>query len=279
MGQGAPRGLLGVADLVVPWLYYAGMESSAQQATLGKLAVGMKVTDLTGRRISFLRATGRYFAKLISALTLCIGYAMVAFTARRQALHDKIAETLVVRRSLSQEQIATAGLAPAVSRFMTAVAIIGVLFFGPFGVGVLAAIAIPAYQDYTIRAQVTQGLVAASSYKVAVAEAATQGQPLGALTTERLNIPESTATPYVESIKVMSGIIVVTYGKSAHETIAGRTLLLIPGTRAEGQELIWVCGHHAAPPGITLPRRDLDLSSYTTVPDRNLPLACRAGAP
>ena len=61
------------------------------------MALGMKVTDLAGNRISFLRATGRYFAKIISALILFIGFIMVAFTEKKQGLHDMIAGTLVVR--------------------------------------------------------------------------------------------------------------------------------------------------------------------------------------
>jgi uncharacterized RDD family membrane protein YckC len=74
------------------------MESSAWQGTLGKKALGLTVTDLEGRRISFGRATGRYFAKIISTLILCIGYMMAGFTERKQALHDMIAGTLVLRK-------------------------------------------------------------------------------------------------------------------------------------------------------------------------------------
>lgn len=81
------------------WLYYALLESSASQATLGKQAMGIKVTDLNGNRISFARATGRYFAKILSALILCIGFIMVAFTAKKQGLHDLLAGTLVEKSS------------------------------------------------------------------------------------------------------------------------------------------------------------------------------------
>ncbi len=84
-------------SLVTNWLYYALMESSKFQATVGKLAVGLVVTDLEGNRISFLRATGRYFAKILSAMIMLIGYIMVAFTARKQGLHDMLASTLVYK--------------------------------------------------------------------------------------------------------------------------------------------------------------------------------------
>jgi uncharacterized RDD family membrane protein YckC len=79
------------------WLYQAIMESSRLQATLGKLAVGARVTDLKGRRISFARATGRHFAQILSGIILLIGYIMIAFSSRKQGLHDHIAGTLVYK--------------------------------------------------------------------------------------------------------------------------------------------------------------------------------------
>jgi uncharacterized RDD family membrane protein YckC len=85
-----------VIGLAIGWLYEAFLESSVRQATLGKMMLGLKVTDLAGNRISFERATGRYFAKWISGLTLLIGYIMAGFTARKQALHDMLAGTLVL---------------------------------------------------------------------------------------------------------------------------------------------------------------------------------------
>jgi uncharacterized RDD family membrane protein YckC len=83
---------------IVSWLYFAFMESSARQATFGKSLLNMQVTDEQGQRISFLRATGRHFAKILSAIILLIGFIMVAFDSRKQGLHDKLASTLVVQR-------------------------------------------------------------------------------------------------------------------------------------------------------------------------------------
>jgi uncharacterized RDD family membrane protein YckC len=80
------------------WLYHALMESSTNQGTLGKMALGLRVTDLDGRRISFARATGRYFAKIVSYMTLMIGFIMAAFTSKKQALHDFMAGTLVLSK-------------------------------------------------------------------------------------------------------------------------------------------------------------------------------------
>jgi len=84
--------------LVGCWLYWALMESSDMQATLGKMALGIVVTDLEGRRISFGKATGRHFGKIISTLILFVGFIMVSCTAKKQALHDMMAECLVVKR-------------------------------------------------------------------------------------------------------------------------------------------------------------------------------------
>lgn len=87
----------GIIIFVLDWIYFAYQESSAAQATIGKRAMGIKVTDLQGNRISFLRATGRYFAKIVSGIIIFIGYVMAAFTAKKQALHDMLAGTLVVK--------------------------------------------------------------------------------------------------------------------------------------------------------------------------------------
>lgn len=85
-----------VVGTIIGWLYFAGMESSSKQATLGKIALGIKVTDVAGNRIGFGRATGRHFAKILSAMILLIGYLMVAFTEKKQGLHDMLAGCLVV---------------------------------------------------------------------------------------------------------------------------------------------------------------------------------------
>ncbi|MFC6996006.1 RDD family protein [Rufibacter roseus] len=82
---------------VLTILYSSIMESSSWQATLGKRALDMKVTDENGQRISFGRALGRTLSKYLSTFILFIGYIMAAFSSRKQALHDKIASTLVVK--------------------------------------------------------------------------------------------------------------------------------------------------------------------------------------
>ena len=91
--------ILCVISIIIGWLYYAIMESSKHQGTLGKMAVGVIVTDIEGNRISFARATGRYFGKIISTMTMYIGYIMAGFTVRKQALHDIMSDCLVVKKN------------------------------------------------------------------------------------------------------------------------------------------------------------------------------------
>jgi uncharacterized RDD family membrane protein YckC len=103
----SPRFFVGLAvvaagfamlKIIISWLYYAILESSKYQATVGKIALGIKVTDLNGARVSFPRATGRYFGKIVSAAIFMIGFLMVAFTEKKQGLHDILAKTLVVNK-------------------------------------------------------------------------------------------------------------------------------------------------------------------------------------
>jgi uncharacterized RDD family membrane protein YckC len=89
---------LGVAVLLVCWIYYAVLESSAYQATLGKLVMGLFVLSDSGTEVTFMQANLRFIGRLISAGILMIGFLMAAWTRRNQALHDVMAGTLVVRR-------------------------------------------------------------------------------------------------------------------------------------------------------------------------------------
>jgi len=86
----------GILFVVIPWLYYAGFESSRSQATPGKVLMRSQVTDLEGNRVSFARATLRFFGKFISLLIIFIGFIMIGLTKKKQGLHDKIAGCLVL---------------------------------------------------------------------------------------------------------------------------------------------------------------------------------------
>lgn len=86
-----------ILNIVVSLLYYALLESSSWQASIGMKICGLKITDDNYQRISFLRALGREIAAYLSAIIIFIGYFMIAFTRRKQGLHDMIASTYVVR--------------------------------------------------------------------------------------------------------------------------------------------------------------------------------------
>lgn len=87
----------GMLNLVMNWLYSAILESSSWQGTVGKKALSLVVTDEAGQRIGFGRASGRYFAKILSGIILLIGFFMIGWTERKQGLHDKLAGTLVFK--------------------------------------------------------------------------------------------------------------------------------------------------------------------------------------
>lgn len=93
-----------LAVIVALWLYFALLESSAMQATIGKRIMDLKVTDDHGRRIGFGRASGRHFGKFVSGLILYVGYMLAGWTARKQALHDMMASCCVVFRNVEPGQ-------------------------------------------------------------------------------------------------------------------------------------------------------------------------------
>jgi type IV pilus assembly protein PilA len=147
----------------------------------------------------------------------------------------------------------------------------GVGFFFLFIVGVLAAIAIPAYQDYTIRAQVTEGLNLAGPIKAEVAEhyAKTGSWP------EQADL--SGAVPsakYVSQIVVKGGSVIIVYGNFANAKLQKQGLALAPAVSAQG-DVVWLCGNRKAPPGMT---RTANGPAGSDIPDKYLPSTCRAGS-
>jgi uncharacterized RDD family membrane protein YckC len=86
--------------ILIAWLYFAILESSKLMATIGKLIVGIKVTNLLGKKITIWNATGRYFGKFASSLFLCMGFIMIFFMSTKQGLHDDWAQTVVIKKKL-----------------------------------------------------------------------------------------------------------------------------------------------------------------------------------
>jgi uncharacterized RDD family membrane protein YckC/Tfp pilus assembly protein PilE len=201
LSSGTPSPLTGLAYLVY-WiaapLYYALQESSGHQATLGKRALGIKVTDRDGRRLSFGNALGRWFAAILSYLTLYIGFLMAAFTQRRQALHDIVADTLVVDRwaFTDHPERQKTGLSGCLIAFIL------VVVLGIPVLGILAAIAIPAYQDYAIRAKVSEAINISASPKLGVEESFAQSSRCPSNAAEAGLAPENLRGQYLSSLTV-----------------------------------------------------------------------------
>jgi Tfp pilus assembly major pilin PilA len=145
------------------------------------------------------------------------------------------------------------------------VAVIAVGFI--FIVGILAAIAIPAYQDYTIRSQVTEGLVLAAPVKEAVAIAYAESESWPADLMEAGLEGEEFRGTYVDSIEVRDGVVLIQYGDAAHASIAGGTLELRPASSSSG-DVRWSCGYAETP--IDAP------ATLTDIPAKYLPSSCRS---
>lgn len=237
--------------IAINWLYFALQESSAAQATLGKRAMGIKVTDEHAERISFARATGRFFGKIISALVAYIGFMLAGWTLRKQALHDMMASTFVVFRDVRPGE-PLPSVRPPMPWYGWVLNILLVLCLP---LGIIAAIALPAYQEYASRAQTATSSVALEGAKISVmtfyvaqnrcpesAEEAGYSAPTGGIVSDVSIKPECT--------------IVVTFaGTSAvNAALRGQQIEMI-GTPDGAGGLSWSC--------------------TSTIADRLLPPSCR----
>ena len=221
-----------LSTIVVLYLYCAIMESSPKQATLGKLAFGMRVVDLGGERISFFRASARFFAKIFSLLSLMVGYLLIVMTVRRQALHDIVASCLVVNREVAPDDLRHAGLAQPMSARAIVVLVIGIVSIPFAGIG--AAIAIPYYQDYRLRAQLNDA--------VRSGQGATAGVTAYMLKhrTAPHSLEEARATPSSphlrEAVITRDGTIVLTL---AIQRLDGKRIAFVPSRQSS--QIVWTC--------------------------------------
>ncbi|MBF0175259.1 MAG: RDD family protein [Magnetococcales bacterium] len=134
--------LFNLIGILVAWIYMALMESSSKQATLGKMLLRIKVTDLSGNRLSFGRASGRYFGKTISFMILCIGFLMAGFTSKKQALHDKMAGCLVINNQETK------------GRKVWMIIALAIMFLLP--TGIISSLVLPSYLKQAAHAQVSE---------------------------------------------------------------------------------------------------------------------------
>ncbi|MBF0136406.1 MAG: RDD family protein [Magnetococcus sp. DMHC-1] len=146
---------LNLFSIILGWLYAALMESSAKQATLGKMLLKIKVTDLSGNPISFGKASGRYFGKIVSYILLGIGFFMAGWTEKKQGLHDKMAGCLVVNRETK-------------GRTVWVVVAFFFMILIPVG-GIVAAVSIPALMTYEPRSQVSAVVLQLNATKAPLA--------------------------------------------------------------------------------------------------------------
>lgn len=158
--------LLVLAYALMSYFYYVGMERSKLQATVGKLALGIKVVDAGGRRLGWGKASARWAGSLLSYATLYIGFFLAGWTRRKQALHDLLAGTYVVDKWAYSEQPGRQGTGINGAVIAVLVVVMGMVAVGV--IAILAAIALPAYQDYVIRSQVAAALAEGRSVGVMV---------------------------------------------------------------------------------------------------------------
>jgi uncharacterized RDD family membrane protein YckC/Tfp pilus assembly protein PilE len=239
--QSSAEALGNLAGFLLSWLYFAFMESSAKQATLGKMALGIKVVDLQGKRISFGRASGRFFGKIVSGITLGIGYVMAAFTQRKQALHDMMASCLVVNKAVIPSELQQTGPATGMSTgAIAALVIVGSLVLIT---GILAAaIAIPAYQDYTVRAKVEEVVGIGDQATMAVEEFIAQNN---AIPTQMEQTGFSATSPNVKHVMVngQNGVVLL---MTAFSPIADKALVFVPSLD-QNKMIVWKCASEDIP--------------------------------
>jgi len=214
--------------LLVSAAYFISMESGVQGATFGKRLLKLRVVDTDGNRIGKGRALGRWLAHALSYITLYIGYFMQPFTAKKQALHDMVSGTTVVKTEKTSNTVAIV------------IAVIAMFFVFIFVAGILAAVAIPAYQDYTIKARTNVAMVIGQQATMAVEEYYTR--------TGR--VPSSLAETQVQ-IQVpsfLSGVVVnpdtgevrLTFNSDMPGGIANKSMVFTPMQTPDGR-ITWKC--------------------------------------
>ena len=227
------------------WAYFAMMESSPAQATLGKRAMGIIATDGKGQRLSLAQASGRYFAGAISYITLYVGYALAGWTTRKQALHDLIADTCVVFETVRPGEPMPTERPPMPWYGWAANALLLLVF----PVAILAAIALPAYQQYLVRAKVSSAMAGAASAKIEIAEAVASGEVCPSQVRDSQD-------PLIASFTTTG---------TAPDCLLTMTFSVDPGTPEElrGQAVEWQYSASG------------EWSCSSTIESKNLPASCR----
>jgi len=231
--EGLAGGLGQLGGLVIAWLYYALMESGPRQATLGKQAISIRVTDYRGGRIGFGRASARYFAQILSALLFMVGYLMAGWTRRKQALHDLVAGCLVVNREAPVEALRSDNAGRSGNGGLVGLVVVaGAILIA----GMVAGIALPLYQDYMVRGRIGAVVAQVEPARRAFEEhyARDRSMPSNIADLWNRELPEDVAAMTIGP----GGAIELVLGFGPVE---GRKIVLVPSAEAGGR-LAWTCG-------------------------------------
>lgn len=228
-----------MAALLIPWLYFAAMESSRTQASVGKLVFGLRVVGMDGQRLSFVRASSRFLGKILSVLSLGFGFVMVGVTHRKQALHDVMGRCLVLNRAEVTNYVRNGALAAAPwGRRITVLVAAGLMIAVTSGA---AAIVVPAYRDYLVRTGVDEAM---QSGRGSMAEVAAymvrHNRPPRSLEEARA-VPSS---PQLRNATITKdGAIVLTL---AVQKLEGKRITLMPTVQPR-DEVVWTCTSNISP--------------------------------
>lgn len=225
-----------IADLSIPvvlWLYFAMMESSGGQATVGKRVFGVRVSDLEGDRLSFLRASARFFSKIFSILSLGLGFLVVPFTRRKQALHDVVTSCLVVRRETTTADLKQHGFARPLAPGRVVALVLAAVFIPAAAAG--SAVAVPFYQDYLVRSKLKDAIESgrAATFNVTAYMLQHKAMPR--------TLEEARATlssPHLRGAEITrNGTIVLTL---AIDKLEGKRIAFVPSTQKQ-EKIVWTC--------------------------------------
>lgn len=216
--------------------YYVFMESGERGATFGKRWVKIRVVDVNGSRISAGRALGRFVGHLLSYITGYLGFLIQPFTARKQALHDMVSGTVIVKTEKEASPVLVIIIAAASALLIVAV------------IGILAAVAIPAYQGYIVKAKTNAALNVGHAATQAVQNYYAQtGKVPASIAETQVQLPPSPDVSAVE-VNPANGEIHVIFSDKTPPAVAGKYLSFMPTQAADGS-ITWTCSSSEIPPG------------------------------
>lgn len=217
--------------------YYILMESGIHGATLGKRWMNIKVLDSHGNRLTVWRAAGRLLARIFSYLFLMIGFLIQPFTRRKQALHDLLAGTVVVRTNASNKISVMASLLVLFYALMVPV------------LAIFATAGLPVYRQTILKAQLRNGMQAGQEATLAVARFyRNNGRVPYAIGEAGANISSS---PHVAGIDInqQNGEVTVTFSEAARQNISNKHLLFTPALQSDAS-IIWKCSSNDIEPQV-----------------------------